>query len=115
VKQLRCAAAFEGWLKRIMVTTRLEDVRRQKIVHAAELDAEAMGSYRDTTAKWLDLDAALALLPPETRLCVVLAYNEGLSHPQIAAMRHGRRGARRARGLGDPLGRRLVKWRRSAD
>lgn len=84
--QLRSAAAFDGWLKKIMVTTWLEELRRQKIKYAAELDADAMGSYRDRTAEGLDLDAALALLPPDARLCVVLAYNEGLSHPEIAAL-----------------------------
>ena len=84
--QLRSAAAFDGWLKRIMVTTWLEEVRRQKIAHAAELDADQAGAYRETTAERLDLDAALALLPPESRLCVVLAYNDGLSHPEIAAL-----------------------------
>jgi RNA polymerase sigma-70 factor, ECF subfamily len=86
VKQLRSAAAFDGWLKRIMVTTWLEEIRREKIKYAAELDADAMGSYGDTTAERLDLDAALALLPADVRLCVVLAYNEGLSHPEIATM-----------------------------
>jgi len=45
-----------------------------------------MGSYRDTTAEGLDLDAALAQLTPDARLCVVLAYNEGLSHPEIATV-----------------------------
>jgi RNA polymerase sigma-70 factor, ECF subfamily len=82
--QLRSAAAFDGWLKRIMVTTWLEELRRQKIAFAAELDAEQMGSYRDTTAEGLDLDAALARLPPDARLCIVLSYNEGMSHPEIA-------------------------------
>lgn len=86
MKQLRSAGAFDGWLKRIMVTTWLEYVRRQKIVYAAELDAEQSGSYRETTAERLDLDAALALLQPEVRLCVVLAYNDGLSHPEIAEL-----------------------------
>ena len=86
VKQLRSAAAFDGWLKRIMVTTWLEYVRRQKIVYAAELEAEQIGSYRETTAERLDLDAALALLQPEVRLCVVLAYNDGLSHSEIVEM-----------------------------
>jgi RNA polymerase sigma-70 factor (ECF subfamily) len=84
LQQLRSAAAFDGWLKRIMVTTWLEELRRQKIVFAAELDAERMGSYRDSTAEGLDLDAALALLPPDARLCIVLSYNEGMSHPEIA-------------------------------
>jgi RNA polymerase sigma factor (sigma-70 family) len=86
MKQLRSAAAFDGWLKRIMVTTWLEYLRRQKIVYASELDAEQVGSYRETTDERLDLDAALALLPPDVRLCVVLAYSDGLSHPEIAEL-----------------------------
>ena len=86
LRQLRSAAAFDGWLKRIMVTTWLEELRRQKITYAAELDADDMGSYRETTAESLDLDAALALLTPDARLCIVLAYNEGLSHPEIATL-----------------------------
>jgi DNA-directed RNA polymerase specialized sigma24 family protein len=34
----------------------------------------------------MDLDAALSTLLPDMRLCVVLAYNEGLSHPEIVAL-----------------------------
>jgi len=86
IGQLRSAVAFDGWLKRIMITTWLEEVRRQKITYTAELDADAMGGYHETTAERLDLDAALALLSPEARLCVVLAYNDGLSHPEIAEL-----------------------------
>lgn len=86
LEQLRSAAAFDGWLKRIMVTTWLEEARRRKIQYAAEFDAEQAGSYRDTTAERLDLDAALARLPAEARLCVVLAYNDGLTHAEIAAL-----------------------------
>jgi RNA polymerase sigma-70 factor (ECF subfamily) len=86
LRQLRSAAAFDGWLKRIMVTTWLEELRRAKLEYAAELDADAAGSYGDTTAERLDLDAALARLAPAVRLCVVLAYNEGVSHPEIAAL-----------------------------
>jgi RNA polymerase sigma-70 factor (ECF subfamily) len=88
LQQLRSAAAFDGWLKRIMVTTWLNEVRQRKIAYAAELDADQAGSYRETTAERLDLDAALALLPHDVRLCVVLAYSEGLSHPEIAALTH---------------------------
>ena len=58
----------------------------------------------------LDLDRALARLSPEERLCVVLAYNEGLSHGEISAATgmplgtvksHIRRGAHNLRTLLD--------------
>ena len=38
------------------------------------------------TAERLDLDAALALLAPAARICVVLSYQEGLSHAEISTM-----------------------------
>ena len=34
LRQLRTAAAFDGWLKRIMVTTWLEELRRRKLPYA---------------------------------------------------------------------------------
>ena len=86
VHQLRSAAAFDGWLKRIMVTTWLEEVRRQKISYASEQEADASTGYAETTAERIDLDAALARLPQDVRLCLVLAYNDGMSHPEIAAL-----------------------------
>ena len=86
IARLRSATAFDGWLKRIMVTTWLEEVRRHKIQYAAELDPDVAGGYVETTAERLDLDAALEKLAPEQRLCVVLAYNDGLSHPEIAEL-----------------------------
>jgi RNA polymerase sigma factor (sigma-70 family) len=32
----------------------------------------------------LDLDAALARLPNDVRLCIVLGYHEGMSHGEIS-------------------------------
>ena len=84
--RLRAAAAFDGWLKRIMITTWLEEVRRDKLEFAREPEEADFGSHRETTAERMDLDAALARLTPQARLCVVLAYDEGLSHPEIAAL-----------------------------
>src|SRR4030095_5659542 len=71
--------------KRIMVTTWLEEVRRQKIAYASEERADDRG-YAETTAERIDLDAALARLPQDVRLCLVLAYNDGMSHPEIATL-----------------------------
>jgi RNA polymerase sigma-70 factor, ECF subfamily len=81
IRQLRSAAAFDGWLKRIMVTTWLEEVRRHKLETTSGVDLADLESHHDATAARMDLDAALSTLPPDVRLCVVLAYSEGLSHP----------------------------------
>src|SRR4029079_17895451 len=84
---LRAAAAFDGWLKRIMVTTWLEELRRDKIAYTEELASDNDPRVHfDGAAEGIDLDASLATLPPQVRLCVVLAHSEGLSHTEIAAL-----------------------------
>jgi RNA polymerase sigma-70 factor (ECF subfamily) len=66
----------------------------------------------------LDLDAALAMLPPDARLCVVLAYSEGMSHAEISGSTgmplgtvksHVTRGAARLRELLHAYGERHVE------
>jgi len=84
IGRLRAAGAFDGWLRQIMIRTWIDEVRRRKPKLADEIDPDEMGSYHDTAAEQMDLDAALAKLPEDVRLCIVLAYNEGLSHPEIA-------------------------------
>lgn len=85
--RLRSVAAFDGWLKQIMVTTWLEESRRRQIACTSAVDWElAAGASRDAASEQIDLDAALARLPADVRLCVVLAYNEGMSHPEIARL-----------------------------
>ena len=86
LNQLRTAAAFDGWLKRIMVTIWLEEARRHKLQYLSELGPDLEGAQREDIGEQLDLDAALAKLPSAMRLCVVLAYNEGMSHPEIAEL-----------------------------
>lgn len=106
--QLRTAAAFDGWLKRIMVSVWLDEARRGSVVTVGDLDLENLAVQHDSTAVRMDLDTAMATLPPDMRLCVVLAYNEGMSHPQIVGLTrlplgtvksHINRGAARLREL----------------
>ena len=86
LRQLRSAAAFDGWLKRVMVTTWLAEARRAKISTTSEVDPANVAVHHDSTAAQMDLDTALSALPDDMRLCVVLAYSEGLSHPEIASL-----------------------------
>jgi RNA polymerase sigma-70 factor (ECF subfamily) len=106
--RLRSATAFDGWLKRIMVNVWLQEIRRGKLVTVSDIELADLASRNDSTAVRMDLDAALSTLPPEMRLCVVLAYNEGMSHPQIVELTglplgtvksHIARGAARLRGI----------------
>src|SRR5687768_10254989 len=84
--QLRSATAFDGWLKRIMVNIWLQEVRRSKLATVSDVELADLAVQRDSTAACMDMDAALSMLPPGMRLCVVLAYNEGMSHPEIVAV-----------------------------
>jgi RNA polymerase sigma factor (sigma-70 family) len=84
IRQLRAPGAFHGWLNRIMVSTWLEEARRRKLDVSEWYEPVPLGAPRETPGERIDLDKALAQLPPPMRLCVVMAYNEGLSHQEIA-------------------------------
>jgi len=86
LKRLRSAAAFDGWLKKIMVNVWLQEVRRGKLATVSDVDLEDLAVRHDSTAERMDLDAALSTLPSDMRVCVVLAYNEGQSHAEIAEL-----------------------------
>jgi RNA polymerase sigma-70 factor (ECF subfamily) len=108
---LRQAQAFGAWLKRLAVNTWLQHQRRQDALSGAdEFDQDADPGHSQAPANGLamDLDAALATLAAPVRLCLVLAYVEGLSHGEIAEIAdlpagtvksHIRRGAQRLRQL----------------
>lgn len=82
---LHAGQALPAWLKTIAVHTWLKHLRRKdplfKLDRDAPLPEEAVAS---TSAMVLDLNRALAQLGEAVRLCVVLAYHEGMSHGAIA-------------------------------
>jgi len=105
---LKSVAAFGAWLRRLAINTWLAHLRSAAPpmlpLENAELEPPTVGS----ASQQLDLDRALADLSRDERLCVVLAYNEGLSHGEISAVSglplgtvksHIRRGAQRLRTL----------------
>jgi RNA polymerase sigma factor (sigma-70 family) len=84
IRQLRTPAAFHAWLNRIMVSIWLEESRRKKL-DMTEWDARtSLQAPEASPGKRIDLDGALAKLSAPMRLCVVLSYNNGLSHQEIS-------------------------------
>lgn len=108
--QLKSSAAFGAWLRRLAINTWLAEARAstpaESQYEAEELPAAAV--FMPAAAEQLDLDRALAKLTHTERLCVVLAYHEGMSHAEIGAATalplgtvksHVRRGSQRLRVL----------------
>jgi RNA polymerase sigma factor (sigma-70 family) len=84
IRALKSPSAFRAWLRKLALNSWLQHARVKK--HEVALTEEVLleGQAAATVAERLDLDAALATLPPHVRLCVVLAYSEGMSHSEIS-------------------------------
>ncbi len=89
LRRLRSPGAFGAWLRGIAVNVWLQEARRSPYRleipqdQMPEPGAEGPGAG-DLAATRLDLSRALLRLKPNERVCVVLAYAEGLSHGEIA-------------------------------
>jgi RNA polymerase sigma factor (sigma-70 family) len=84
IRSLKSPAAFAAWMRKLAVNCWLQHVRAKKnevALYDAGLPEQPAAS---AVAERLDLDAALARLPADVRLCVVLAYSEGMSHSEIS-------------------------------
>lgn len=107
---LRVPAAFGGWLRQLALNVWLAEARRAALP-LADIDLPDQAAPEVDIGLQQDLDAALSRLKPDERICVVLAYAEGLTHGEIATATglplgtvksHVLRGATRLRGwLGD--------------
>jgi len=98
IRTLRAPGAFAGWLRKIAVSTWLQHLRAQgsrpegntAAAQAAFRSGDSPSAtvnepaHEPTVAERLDLDRALSQLPPDVRLCIVLAYGERMSHREIA-------------------------------
>ena len=85
IDTLKSPAAFTAWLRRLAVNTWLQRARMERSQpRTTELAKEPEESAQVTVSEQLDLDAALATLAPDVRLCITLAYAERMSHSEIA-------------------------------
>ena len=85
LSRLRAPDAFGAWLRQIAVNVWLRHARRVHLpmepVEDHDISSEGgIGGVSDR----LDLETALGKLRPPERLCVVLAYAEGMTHTEIA-------------------------------
>ena len=98
-------SAFESWLHRIAVNVVLESERstRRRIARVEPTDdlAEVEGAQMPTRREGheldrMDLEAAIAALPPATRRVFILHDIEGFRHEEISRMTGTAQGTLRA-------------------
>lgn len=110
LRTLKSVTAFGGWLRRLAINAWLAHRRKSAVAALDPLPPELPASVMLVPAvgERFDLDRALSHLAHDERLCVVLAYSEGMSHGEISAATslplgtvksHIRRGTQRLRGL----------------
>ena len=104
VRQLHDAERLAPWLKRLAINTWLQHKRRNDPLRDADEHGDSDSPQSSTVGIAMDLDRALATLPEDVRLCIVLAYHERMTHAEIAEFTgiplgtiksHIRRGTRR--------------------
>ena len=106
----RFESAFSTWLHRLAVNTALMELRARRSRPQADGDDEALDhvgtpdSAGHATALSLDLERAVATLPPRARAVLVLYDVEGWKHEEIAdalgmAVGSSKAQLHRARGL----------------
>lgn len=90
--QFKGSGALGGWIRRIVVTTALEHIRKQKIVYSSlttEMESLVKGSNDDSVFENIDLEilvSKIQKLPAGYRTVFNLYAVEGYSHKEIGEM-----------------------------
>ena len=84
ISTLRDNDAFGGWLKQLTINIWLQHCRKRDLLRETD-EPEDLLAAGQQPAMAMDLDAALLSLKTSERLCIVLSYQEGMSHQEIAS------------------------------
>lgn len=83
----RGESPFSAWIHRIAVTTVLDHLRSEKRRHArVEFTNDVDAGEDDPPQKYIDLEDAIASLPPQSRTVLILHDVEGYRHQEIGTM-----------------------------
>lgn len=108
IRKLREPDRFGAWLKRLAINEWLQHRRKSDALRGAGSEEQITAAREDKTSIAMDLDNALATLPRDVSLCIVLSYRERMTHPEIAEIAnmqlgtvksHIRRGSEKLRQL----------------
>ncbi|MCP4411968.1 MAG: sigma-70 family RNA polymerase sigma factor [Gammaproteobacteria bacterium] len=84
LKYIRDVNAFTGWVRKIAVNIWLQHVRKHDLLKISEQISGTEAQTKETPCLGMDLQSALEQLSANMRLCVVLSYQEGMSHSEIS-------------------------------
>ena len=84
IHSLKKIDAFDGWLKRLAISVWLQHHRKNDTLQDADALDDLVSAPAGSVTLGMDLEKALATLPDSARLCIVLSYQLGMSHAEIA-------------------------------
>ena len=84
IRHVQRPGRFGAWLKRIAINVWLQYLRKNDPLRQADEHIDSNAMHNDDTGIGMDLDRALATLPGDVRVCIVLSYHEGMNHREIA-------------------------------
>ncbi|MEO0981679.1 MAG: RNA polymerase sigma factor [Pseudomonadota bacterium] len=76
--------AFRSWLCAIAYRELLQARRKRPVGREVDLEAAPDAAYETPLGARLDLDRALAALPEEQRVAIVLCVAAGMSHSEVS-------------------------------